>query len=150
MSNADGPPPANPYVGPRPFQTGERLYGRDRERAELRDLLIAQRIVVMYAPSGAGKTSLIQAALVPELEQIDFHVLPIIRVNQPLANGGNDGSNRYVRSALLSLDSALPPSDQCDAKELAAMTLSDYMAARPRPAGAAARNVLILISSKRF
>ena len=47
MSKTDGPAPANPYVGPRPFQTGERLYGRDRERAELRDLLIAQRIVVM-------------------------------------------------------------------------------------------------------
>ena len=143
MSTTDGPPPANPYVGPRPFRTGERLYGRDRERAELRDLLIAQRIVVMYAPSGAGKTSLIQAALVPELEQIDFHVLPIIRVNQPFANGGNQGSNRYVRSALLSLDSALPPSDQRDAKELAAMTLSDYVAARPRPTGAAPSDVLI-------
>ena len=139
----DGPPPANPYVGPRPFQTGERLYGRDRERAELRDLLIAQRIVVMYAPSGAGKTSLIQAALVPELEQIDFHVLPIIRVNQPLANEGDRGSNRYIRSALLSLDSALPPSEQRDAQELAAMTLSDYVAARSRPAGAAPSDVLI-------
>ena len=143
MSKPDGSAPANPYVGPRPFQTGERLYGRDRERAELRDLLIAQRIVVMYAPSGAGKTSLIQAALVPELEQIDFHVLPIIRVNQPLANGWNHGSNRYVHSALLSLDSALPPSDQRGAKELAAMTLSDYVLARRRPVDSASSDVFI-------
>jgi WD40 repeat protein len=143
MSETGGSSPANPYVGPRPFQTGERLYGRDRERAELRDLLIAQRIVVLYAPSGAGKTSLIQAALVPELEQIDFHVLPVIRVNQPLANGVDHGANRYLRSALLSLDSALPPSDQCGAKDLAAMTLSDYVAVRPRPTGAASSDVFI-------
>ena len=103
MSKPDGSAPANPYVGPRPFQTGERLYGRDRERAELRDLLIAQRIVVMYAPSGAGKTSLIQAALVPELEEIEFHVLPIIRVNQPVANGGI--TSRIVTSVVRSFRS---------------------------------------------
>ena len=28
-----------PYVGPRPFETGETLYGRDWEVEELRDLL---------------------------------------------------------------------------------------------------------------
>ena len=59
----------NPYVGPRPFQTGETLYGRDREILELLDLLIAERIVLLYSPSGAGKTSLIQAGLLPKLEE---------------------------------------------------------------------------------
>ena len=57
----------NPYPGPRSFQQGERLYGRERETAELLDLLIAERIVLLYSPSGAGKTSLVQAALIPEL-----------------------------------------------------------------------------------
>ena len=48
-----------PYVGPRPFETGETLYGRDWEVEELRDRLIAKRIVLLHSPSGAGKTSLI-------------------------------------------------------------------------------------------
>ena len=47
----------NPYVGPRAFQYGETLYGRDREVVELLDLVIAERIVLLYSPSGAGKTS---------------------------------------------------------------------------------------------
>ena len=43
----------NPYIGPRAFQTGEILYGRDREVEELLDLLIAERIVLLHSPSGA-------------------------------------------------------------------------------------------------
>ena len=50
---------SNPYVGPRAFQDGETLYGRDREVAKLLNLLIAERIVLLYSPSGAGKTSLL-------------------------------------------------------------------------------------------
>ena len=95
----------NPYVGPRPFQTGETLYGRDREILELLDLLIAERIVLLYSPSGAGKTSLIQAGLLPELEEEDFQPLPVMRVSlEPPPEQANDlpsGVNRYVLSALL-------------------------------------------------
>jgi ABC-type lipoprotein export system ATPase subunit len=58
------PPVANPFVGPRAFRRGEPLYGRDNEMLDLVDLLIAERVVLVYSPSGAGKTSLIQAALI--------------------------------------------------------------------------------------
>ena len=37
-------PRPNPYVGPRSFQTGETIYGRDHELRELRDLLIAEHL----------------------------------------------------------------------------------------------------------
>ena len=60
---------SNPYVGPRSFRRGDALYGRDREIADLLDLLIAERIVLLHSPSGAGKTSLIQAGLIPLLEE---------------------------------------------------------------------------------
>jgi MoxR-like ATPase len=69
----------NPYPGPRPFQRDQTLYGRDQELRDLRDLLIGERIVLLYSPSGAGKTSLIQAALIPELEREHFRVLPLMR-----------------------------------------------------------------------
>jgi hypothetical protein len=45
---------SNPYVGPRAFGSDDRLYGRDRETRELFDLLIAERIVLLHLPSGAG------------------------------------------------------------------------------------------------
>ena len=78
-------PRANPYVGPRAFHRGETLYGRQREVMELLDLLIAERIVLLHSPSGAGKTSLIHAALIPELEKEGFHTVDISRRKQPLA-----------------------------------------------------------------
>src|ERR1044071_8656922 len=80
MTGSDSTRP-NPYIGPRSFQTGERLYGRDRELQDLLGLLIAERIVLLHLPSGAGKTSLVQAALVPQLVAREFDVLPIVRVN---------------------------------------------------------------------
>jgi hypothetical protein len=124
----------NPYVGPRSFQKGEKLYGRDREIRELLDLLIAERIVVLYSPSGAGKSSLVQAGLVPELEREDFRVSPVLRVNHepPVKLCDMAGFNRYVYSVLVSLNDALPPEAQAPKEVLACSTLVDYLAKRPK------------------
>ena len=65
----------NLYVGPRVFQTGEKLYGRDHELRDLLDLLIAKRIALLYSPSGAGESSLIQAGLIPQMRDEGFHFL---------------------------------------------------------------------------
>ena len=62
-------PNKNPYVGPHPLDRDQPLYGRDWELQELRDLLASRRIMLMHSPSGAGKTSLIQAGLIPALER---------------------------------------------------------------------------------
>ena len=71
----------NPYVGPRPYERRDRgnFYGRDREARELRALIVADREVLFYAPSGAGKTSLLNAVVIPALEDKGFHVLPTVR-----------------------------------------------------------------------
>ena len=71
--NVGQAPLPNPYVGPRSFQAGEALYGRDHEIRDLLGLLIAERIVLLHSPSGAGKTSLVQAALIPQLEERRVH-----------------------------------------------------------------------------
>jgi hypothetical protein len=90
----------NPYVGPRAFRAGEPLYGRERECRELTDLLIAERILLLHSPSGAGKTSLIQSRVIPELAREGFVVSPTLRVNtlptRPVAN-------RWVCSAMQGL-----------------------------------------------
>ena len=68
----------NPYIGPRAFRTGEKLFGRGHETAELMDLLIAERIVLMSSPSGAGKSSLINAGVIPIMRENGFKV-PLAR-----------------------------------------------------------------------
>ncbi len=98
MSDA-GTTRQNPYVGPRSFQEGETLYGRDREAAELQDLVIAERIVLLYSPSGAGKTSLLQAKLLPALQSAGFAVRSI----RPGAEPSAPSANRFLRATLDSL-----------------------------------------------
>lgn len=135
-------PRPNPYVGPRSFQTGETLYGRERETLELLDLLIAERIVLLYSPSGAGKTSLIQAALTPKLREEGFQVLPPIRVSAqppamppppPGAKPGApnaSGANRFLLSAMLSLEEHLPQAQRTPLTTLAGMTFDAYLKQR--------------------
>ena len=115
----------NPYIGPRSFRTGDKLYGRDWEVLELRDLLIAKRIVLLHSSSGAGKTSLIQASLVPAMEEENFRVLPPVRVGidpPPEVLNANQPFNRYTLSALISLSGA-----DANFLELCTINLADYV-----------------------
>jgi WD40 repeat protein len=119
----------NPFVGPAPVSKERRLFGRERETAELGSLLVAKRIVLLFAPSGAGKTSLIQAAMLSEMR--DRHaimVLPPVR----LAHRGDAGlppHNRYVLSMLRSLEEHFGGEQLSDA-ELVAYDLARYFAER--------------------
>jgi WD40 repeat protein len=119
----------NPFVGPRAFRAGEHLYARERETQRIVDLLIAERIVLLYSPSGAGKTSLINAALIPELVSERFQVSPVVRVSmhRPAAAADGDDANRYVLSTLLSLEEGVPPDQQRDLGELRQLTIDDYL-----------------------
>jgi WD40 repeat protein len=130
----------NPYVGPYALRYGENIYGRDREARQLLELLIAERIVLLYSPSGAGKTSLIQAALIPMLKKEEFRVLPVVRVNG--AEGG-DPCNRYVMSALLSLEQEIPLQQTVSPKELASMQFADYLTRRESASATGDRTFLI-------
>ena len=128
----------NPYAGPRPIggtqYPGEKLYGRDREVGDLLDLVITDRIVLLYSPSGAGKTSLLQAGLVPALTRRRFKVRPITRVHRgppPEAKFDWATGNRYTLSILLSLEEALPEAERTHPAALARLTLADYLDAHP-------------------
>jgi WD40 repeat protein len=135
----------NPYVGPTSFRLGDVLYGRDHEREDLVDLLVAERIVLLYSPSGAGKTSLIEAALTPALHAAGFEVLPVIRVTHTLEPrpGLPTPRNRYVMSVLLSLEEGVPPEEQRPVAELATLTLREYLEARADRDGRPGNEVLV-------
>ena len=86
----------NPFIGPHPLPKNAPIFGRDREITELRHLLIAERIVLLYSPSGAGKSSLVNAGLIPEFAN-SFDVWEPTRVNTPPQN---NATNPYVQSAI--------------------------------------------------
>jgi PAS domain S-box-containing protein len=73
---------SSPYPGPRPFHPAERdlFFGRADDTGDLFSLITAHREILLYAQSGAGKTSLLNAGLVPVLKDNKFQVLPIARV----------------------------------------------------------------------
>ncbi len=123
-------------MGPRAFVAGEPLYGRERELADLVDLVIAERVVLLYAPSGAGKSSLLQAGLAPRLVAEEFVVRPVVRVGMPLPDGVV--GNRFLLSVLLSLEEDVPEDRQAPEAELAERTLAGYLDERMRREGAAA------------
>jgi hypothetical protein len=136
---------SNPYPGPRPFPRPEKrdgeapekpvFFGRDRERQDLYDLLIAERIVVLYSPSGAGKTSLVQAALIPDMEARGFGVLPVMRCSLKPEREIDPAANRYVLSLLLALEADLEPEERLPLAELVSRagqerSLHEYLSER--------------------
>jgi hypothetical protein len=126
MSGSDT---TNPYVGPRAFRAGEALFARDREQRDLANLLIAERVVLLHAPSGAGKTSLIQAGLIPLLKERGFHPTRAARVKTP-PPAGVHVYNRYIRSVALDLlDGDRNP------EELAGIRFADIFAKLKPPPG---------------
>lgn len=61
--------PTEVFPGPRAFKVEEAklFFGREREAGQLNDLVQTYQDVLLYAQSGAGKTSLINARLIPHL-----------------------------------------------------------------------------------
>jgi tetratricopeptide (TPR) repeat protein len=119
-----------PYVGPRPFEKKhkELFFGRDDEVTELIALITAHREVLLYAQSGAGKTSLINAGLIPSLEKEEFEVLPVVRLRNFGLEQNRDVdevANFYVYSALMNW-----VGDQIDLKRAKKMSLKDFLQTR--------------------
>lgn len=137
---------ANPFVGPRPIQQGETLHGRKTEVRELYEQLTGHRIVVLHSPSGAGKSSLVHAGLIPRLREARFDVWRPIRVNLDPATfeGVPPDVNRYVLSALVSLEDELPAKHRRSPAQLATLGLLEYLDGRPRRKGRAEQSVVLL------
>ena len=59
-----------PYKGLRPYEEQDQhnFFGRDAERRILIDKILANRLTLLFAASGVGKSSLLQAAVLPQLK----------------------------------------------------------------------------------
>ena len=119
----------SPFVGPRPFEKedSDRFYGRTRETEELLSLIIAHRAVLVYAQSGAGKSSLLRAGVMKRLEEQQYQVLRTARVHGLLPKDVPPESvqNIFVYHALQYWASSLPDSQSI--KDHAKTTLAEFL-----------------------
>ena len=115
----------NPYVGPQTFTEaqGHLFFGREREANELCARVLSERLVLFYAQSGAGKSSLINARLIPQLRELGYAVLPVARVSGELPSGVTEVDNVFLLNLMLSLDSS-----RRDPGRFAHMPLPQFMA----------------------
>ena len=116
---------ANPYVGPRTFGYEQRnlFFGREREARDLLARVLSERLLLFYAQSGAGKSSLLHTRLIPQLqEEKGFVVLPVGRVGGELPAGVAQVDNIYAFNLMASIDKGGDPA------RLAHVSLSDFLA----------------------
>lgn len=122
--NGESTARSNPYVGPRFFVKDDQdwYYGRNQEANELLALLTARRLVLFYAQSGAGKTSLINARLLPMLEKAQggFEMLPVGRVGDSV-DVSVPIKNTFTFNLMVSLGVHIQP------EELASLDLANCL-----------------------
>ncbi|WP_345511533.1 hypothetical protein [Phytohabitans houttuyneae] len=95
-----------PYLGLSAFEArdAERFFGREQLVAELRDRIAAAPFLAVFAPSGAGKSSLLRAGLIPAVPKDWVTVLltpgatPVKELVERL--GGADTDADAVRAAV--------------------------------------------------
>lgn len=99
---------SNPYRGPFSFTSNDedRFFGRAKETEELIKLIRNCQLTTLFGSSGTGKTSLIQAKLLPQLRREYFHPV-YIRINFESADPLTFTKHRIVEE-LRKWDPSLP------------------------------------------
>src|ERR1700751_3195324 len=102
--------PESPWLGLRPFTEGVREYffGRAAEVRDLFQRVVHKPLTVLFGRSGLGKTSLLQAALVPRLRDAGF--LPIV-LRLDYADGPAPLLQQFVNAFAAALTPGLPGLD---------------------------------------
>lgn len=76
------------YTGPLPYSKRQRalFFGRDLDIRNLTERVVLEKLVVLFGKSGYGKTSLLQAGVIPHLQNEEGHRVISIRFAQPDIN----------------------------------------------------------------
>jgi tetratricopeptide (TPR) repeat protein len=119
-----------PYPGPRPFRSADqaRFFGRDDEARMLAKLWQINRLTFVVGKAGRGKTSLLDAGILPELARESVTVLPVGRFSY----GGTFPSaalpehNPYTLALLRSWSSGET------ATQLVGLTISEFIQSQAR------------------
>lgn len=75
-----------PYKGPDSYQFEDSplFFGRIQEERELASLFLKGRLCILHAQSGAGKTSLLNARVIPRVEEAGIHTVRMTPQSDPL------------------------------------------------------------------
>lgn len=82
--NPDGGP--KPYKGPESYQAEDAFlfFGRDAEADQLIARIVSNRFTLLHAQSGAGKTSLLNAKVIPGLQSRSLLPIRVLPQNDPV------------------------------------------------------------------
>jgi hypothetical protein len=131
-------PGVSPYAGPQPFSArmGDRFFGRSIEAEQLLRLIMMNRVVLVYAPSGAGKTSLLNTLITQSLADQGLDVLLNARVGGALPDTvkADQIRNIYGFAAVYGLDPARVPDPLSG--------ISDYLHSTTRKPGTRGRVIV--------
>jgi hypothetical protein len=77
-----------PYKGPNSYQVEDAtlFFGREAEARQLVARILSRRLTLLHAPSGAGKTSLLNACIIPDLEKRGWMPVRVLPTDDPLAS----------------------------------------------------------------
>lgn len=105
-----------PYVGLRAFriEDQDRFFGRVQESFEVAAQWRANKLTVLYGASGVGKTSLLQAGVIPILDPERFDVLPVGRMSADRFSSHIHIRNPYLFTLLSSLAPDRSPAELAD------------------------------------
>lgn len=78
--NETTPPIDQPYKGLQPYQEENKnmFFGRESEREILINKIVSEKLTLLFAATGVGKSSLLQAAVMPELKRPDRENLDVV------------------------------------------------------------------------
>ena len=69
--------PSYRYPGPRPFEENyiDLFFGRNRDIKNLLTFINVEQLTVLFSKSGLGKSSLINAGIIPELRKKNYEII---------------------------------------------------------------------------
>lgn len=118
-------PLLSPYIGPQPFTHDKmhRFFSRQHDAEQILSLITSHRIVLVYAPSGAGKSSLLNTRVYGSLVESGLEVLLGARVGGALPEGVKAAQirNIFTFSVVYGLSGAAIPNVQCNLTDTLAM-----------------------------
>lgn len=86
-------------------EDAELFFGREAEVQRMVGEILSSRLLVLFSPSGSGKTSLINAGVRPALEALDYRTVYVRLDTDPV-----DAAQQAIRQDL-GIDNAAPQED---------------------------------------
>ena len=133
----------SPYPGPQPFppEKVDYFFGREDEAETLLEKIRKNDCVLVYAPSGAGKSSLLDTRVRQLLEEDGFQVLPKARVSHPTPVEIPEDCNIYIHSVFNYLEKDIK--EKTASAALMRTSLVEYLENHPLPNGFVGRVLII-------